>query len=174
MADNMRGFGKCCAYLAAIGIFSFFLGRILPKEWFRYDRFPYRPFSFERSGNLYAALGIRRWKSKLPDMSRIFRRWMPPKTLPCTLAPVQLHRMLQETCVAEFTHTLLCAAGFGCVFLWTGSGGWSMAVLFLLGNLPFNLIQRHNRPKLARIFQKTQVRSKYPEPHKEDRHIIHE
>ena len=60
--------------------------------------------------------------------------------------------MIQETCVAELTHALLCLAGIAVFWIWPGPGG---LILFLidvfLGNLPFILIQRYNRPRLIRL-----------------------
>ena len=58
----------------------------------------------------------------------------------------------QETCVAEAVHTASSLLGLLCLRLWPGWGGvivW--AVWFLLGNLPFILIQRYNRPRLLRL-----------------------
>ena len=40
-------FMDCVFYIALIGIVFFLLGRLLPKGWFRYDQFPFRPFPFE-------------------------------------------------------------------------------------------------------------------------------
>lgn len=154
----MPGFVKCICYLALTGLGAFFLGRVLPKNWFRYDRAPYKPFAFEKNGKFYEAFGIRKWKDHLPDMSRILPKLIPSKGLPKAVTPDQLERMLQETCVAEWIHTLLMVSGLGCLFLWKGVGGWILYILYVLGNLPFNMIQRYNRPKLARIYQKLKVR----------------
>ena len=41
------GFWNCIKYLAGIGFFSFIVGRILPKKWFQYDKFPYVIYQFE-------------------------------------------------------------------------------------------------------------------------------
>ena len=63
-----------------------------------------------------------------------------------------LPRMIQETCVAEMIHVLLSLTGLGCLVIWQGIGGVLVtAVYILLGNLPFILIQRYNRPRLQRL-----------------------
>ena len=63
-----------------------------------------------------------------------------------------LPRMIQETCVAEMIHVLLSLTGLGCLVIWPGIGGVLVtAVYILLGNLPFILIQRYNRPRLQRL-----------------------
>ena len=42
------GFWGCVEYLAASGTVSFIVGRVLPKSWFRHDKFPYAIY---RSGS---------------------------------------------------------------------------------------------------------------------------
>lgn len=156
----MSGFFRCFIYLIFTGLGAFFLGRILPKTWFRFDRFPYRAFAFEQDGKIYNALHISTWKEKLPDMSRIFPTLIPSKRLPKKMSAKQINDMLCEACVAEFIHTLLCISGIACIWLWKGAGGWILYILYVLGNIPFNLIQRYNRPKLARILNRLYARER--------------
>ena len=92
-------FLKCACYLAGLGILSFVLGRLVPKTWFDYTRFPYRTFAFERNGKLYEALRVSRWQSRVPDMSRLFpkltvsRRMFFSKTF--TLHPDRIYQFYQ-------------------------------------------------------------------------------
>ncbi len=154
----MRDFIMCVLYLAAIGSVGFVIGRVVPKRLFRGDRFPFRSFPWEKEGKVYQALGIRRWKEKVPDMSQIFPSLMPSKRVPDAATPAQVERMVQETCVAEGTHCVLSLLGFGCVFILKGVWGWVVSILYLLGNLPYILIQRFNRPRLMRILQLMQAK----------------
>lgn len=88
-------------------------------------------------------------------MSKILPGRLPSKGLPKSPTAAQVEVMLQETCVAELIHYLLGLTGLAIPFLWRGLGGWTLYFLYLLlGNLPFCVIQRHNRPKLARIYRK--------------------
>ena len=48
----MKHLIDCTIYIALIGIVGFLLGRLFPKGWFRYDQFPFRPFSFEKNGEI--------------------------------------------------------------------------------------------------------------------------
>ncbi|MBQ8260932.1 MAG: glycosyl-4,4'-diaponeurosporenoate acyltransferase [Lachnospiraceae bacterium] len=147
---------KCLTYLLAIGIFGFVIGRLLPKNWFRYNKFPYATYPFEENGDIYKKLKIKSWQSKLPDMSRIFPKLITPKRFEAK----DIHRlpeMIQETCIAEFIHLSLCFAGFYCIILWK-TGGILIAILNILGNLPFILIQRFNRPRLVAILMKSEKR----------------
>lgn len=143
-----------------VGLILFLLGRMIPKKWMHYDRFPYRLFSFEKSGKIYHAFHIHRWREKLLDMSKILPGMMPSKKLPKRATSVQIERMVQETCVAELIHNLLCVLGFGCVLLWEGAGGWIAALFYMAGNIPFSMIQRYNRPKLVQIMQKLKDRER--------------
>ena len=98
------GFWKCVIYMAALGVLSFVIGRLLPKSWFHADRFPYKTAAYEPK--IYQALRVKSWQGKVPDISRIFKKIMPEKKMTAeTIADVP--RMLEETCVAELTHFLL-------------------------------------------------------------------
>ena len=103
------GFLRCCVYYAALGVASFFVGRLLPKSWFHADRFPYRCAPWE--AKLYRALRVHAWQDKVPDMSRIVPKLIPAKKLGTDFR-AQLPRMIEETCVAEFTHFALILLGF--------------------------------------------------------------
>jgi len=152
------GFWECIKYLAAVGIIGFIVGRILPKKWFHHDKFPYMLYRFEREGRVYEKLRIKSWHRKLPDMRRILPKLMPPKKL----AFNEIHRlpeMIRETCVAELIHKLLCFAGLHCISIWHGGGGTLLAVINILGNLPFILVQRYNRPRLVRLMNNAEKRS---------------
>jgi len=152
------GLLRCFLYLAAIGLLLFLLGRLIPKKWMLYNLFPYSPFFFEKNGKIYQALGIHRWREKVPDMSKILPAMMPSKKLPKRATAGQLERMVQETCVAELVHNLLCVLGFGSVFLWKGAGGWMIALFYMAGNIPFSMIQRYNRPKLVQVMERLKTR----------------
>ena len=142
----------CLLYLALSGIVFFVLGRLLPKRWFHPDRGPWRSFVFEKEGRLYERLKIKRWQNFLPDMSRILPGVMPAKKMGVGYTAAQLDTMIRETCVAELTHVLLCLAALPCLVLWRGPGGAAVFGVYVLGNLPFILIQRYNRPRLRRLY----------------------
>lgn len=150
-------FFYCIFYLAGLGLLSFLLGRLLPKRIFAYDAVPFRPFGWEKGGRVYEKLGIRKWQNLVPDMSRILPGMMPAKQLvKHDLADLPL--MLQETCVAEFTHLFLALAGFVCPLIWKGWVSRVLAILYFVGNLPYILIQRYNRPRLRRLLRHQEER----------------
>ncbi|MCD8180247.1 MAG: glycosyl-4,4'-diaponeurosporenoate acyltransferase [Firmicutes bacterium] len=149
----MIGFLKCLAYLAVLSTASFVLGRLMPKSVFKYDRFPNKPFAFEKDGRIYTKIGVRKWKSKLPDISKIFSYIMPSKCLPEKVTSANIKTMLKETCVAEWIHKLLAVFGFVCARIWRGTGGITVSVLYAVINIMYIIIQRYNRPKLVAVLQ---------------------
>lgn len=152
---------KCLLYMMALGAVSFVLGRLVPKRWFCAERWPWRCAAWEQK--LWKLLRVKQWQAKVPDMSRLFSRLMPAKKLTReTFA--DLPRMIEETCVAEGTHALLSLAGLYMLRLWRGVGGAVTTLVYiLLGNLPFIVIQRYNRPRLQRLLarQMQQDRNRY-------------
>lgn len=147
-------------YLAAIGAIAFVAGRLLPKRLFKARRFPYRPFAFEQNGKIYRRLRIGAWQAKLPDMSRILPGLMPAKRISHRPSDGEIVRMIQETCVAEFVHACLSLLGLGVFQI----GGFRQSMIvyalyFLLGNLPFILIQRYNRPRLMHMLASSRRRA---------------
>lgn len=147
------GFLHCVIYLAAVGILLFFVGRLLPKQWFHEKSWPYRSFAFEQNGEIYQKLKIKKWQNRIPDMSKILPMVMPAKSFQVG-EEERLPRMIQETCVAEFIHIVLQVLGLGCIRIWQGAGGIVVSVLYWIGNIPFILVQRYNRPRLIRILNK--------------------
>ena len=145
-------FLHCVSYLALVGTVGFFVGRLLPQGWPDPNRGGWNSFPWEREGRIYEKLGIRRWQKKVPDMSRILPQAIPAKRLEGRDLR-HLPLMIRETCVAELIHWLLCLAGLYCLRLWRGIGGAVTALLFALGNLPFIVIQRYNRPRLKRLLR---------------------
>ena len=152
----MKLFWDCFVYLAIISIALFFVGRLLPKKWFCPEAFPYRTYRFEKDGGIYLKLNIKSWQHRLPDMSRIFTKWFLPKKIDENYRD-NLPLMIRETCIAECIHTLEAFLGLYCIVLWTDWGGVILSLLYALGNIPFIMIQRYNRPRLMRLWKKQQM-----------------
>lgn len=152
-------FTYCLCYAAGLGVVSFVLGRLVPKEWFDYTRFPYRSFAFEKGGKIYETIGIAKWQSRVPDMSRIFPKLMPAKKIPARPDEQTLLVMIRETCAAEATHTLLMLAGLGVIVIWPCVWGVMLYLVYaILGNLIFIIIQRYNRPRLVRLYERKRAK----------------
>ena len=149
---------KSILFMALAGLASQLLGSLLPRRIFHGDRPPFAPFGWEKNGKVYERLHIRRWKDHVPDMSRIMKN-MVKKKLPAGSSSAHMNLLVQETCVAELIHALLIVAGLWLLHIWPGIGGWIVYLVYaLVGNLPFIIIQRYNRPRLVRLVEKTRKR----------------
>jgi glycosyl-4,4'-diaponeurosporenoate acyltransferase len=140
----------CAVYLAVIGILSYVIGKKLPRAWFDSDQRPFPSYTWEGGGTVYNRLCIRKWKDKLPDMSKIMPGLLP-KRLAREGTGRNLERLIRETCVAEAIHIFLMILGGGCLFIWPGQGGIIVTMVWALGNIPFILIQRYNRPRMKKL-----------------------
>lgn len=147
----------CIRYLARLGFLSFIFGRILPRRIFSGYRFPFRPFKREKNGLIYERLKVRKWKDKVPDMSKLFPSFMLKKSIDRDFSK-KLPALISETCIAEFVHANLAVLGFKCMELWEGFGGFTVSVLYFFGNLAFVVIQRYNRPRLVSLYEKVNCR----------------
>lgn len=153
MATSFRRYFLYHIFISAA---AFCIGRIVPKSWFKYDAFPFHSFAFEKGGKLYERLGIKKWQTRIPDMSRIFTGIMPPKNLQGAYAQ-RLPIMIQETCIAECTHEMLCIFSLFGLTLWDSPLRFVLTAFYILVlNLPYILVQRYNRPRLLRIWKRTQ------------------
>ncbi len=149
----------CVAYLAVISVLSHVVGELLPRKWFREDQFPFRTFAWENGGKLYEKLKIKKWKTKVPDLSKIFKYMVPKRVVSYNDAKSSdFEELVKETCVAELIHTVNCVISFFVIFIAKNIVGVIFYVLYVLGNLPFILIQRYNRPHLLRVKEKMALR----------------
>lgn len=140
-------------YIILLGILSHLIGEALPRRWFHWDRFPYRTYNWEKGGRFYEKLHIRKWKDRLPDKSKYTRNTFT-KEMNGHEDQSNLVRFLQETCVAELVHWVLAALCVPLYWYVPTPFGAVAATLYALSNIPFIIIQRYNRPRLYRVYQK--------------------
>lgn len=146
-------------YIAVLGILSHFVGQALPRARFSAESFPYRTADWENGGRVYEKLGIKHWKDALPDMSRIMPD-MVKKKLTGQNREQGMEVLIAETCVAECVHYWLIVLSLGIFLFWRGV--WALVfwlVYNILGNVPFILIQRYNRPRLVLLEQRRKRRA---------------
>ena len=148
-------------------MFSFFAGRFIPKSWIHPDSFPFRAYRFENKGKLYDKFGVRKWQSKVIDMSKLFPRFIPQKKLEGDVMSA-MPLMIKETCIAELIHWLLIIPGFYCLSLWNGPGGVMIVILYELGNIPYIIIQRYNRPRFTAMLKRMEKRNGSYQAHTEN------
>ena len=149
-------FLRFASIVGTVGIIAFFFGEKLPRSMFDPDRFPYRSFVWEKGGRIYEKIGVRKWKTHVPDMSKSIRRTFS-KQGNMMRDPQHLRRLVLETCSAEFVHWVLIA--LSPVFpILMEEAGWLAMVIYILGNLVFVIIQRYNRPRVQQIIQRIEKR----------------
>lgn len=140
--------------LALIGLTSFACGELFPRRFVHYDRFPFKQFKWEQNGKLYVKLKVNLWKDKVPDMSTFFKGMFYKKAIGEIRTAAYFERFVKETCVAEVVHIALMLAGFIVFYNYHDAWGLCASILFALGNIPFVLIQRYNRPRFLTIMER--------------------
>lgn len=147
------------AYIAVLGVVSHFFGQAIPRSAFRADAFPYRCAKWERGGRVYEKLGVKRWKDALPDMSRVMPD-MVKKKINVQQRAAGAGELIAETCAAELVHYCLIVLSLGIFFFWRGAGAAIFWLVYnLLGNVPFIIIQRYNRPRLIQLEERRKRRT---------------
>ncbi len=147
----------CLVYLSIIGIASNFIGDNFNRKWFDFKKTPFAPFSFEKNGEIYNKLRIKRWKDILPDMSKI-RRSLKTKKITRFRSKEDLISLAKETCVAELIHVLLIIAGIPCLFISKNIWGIIVFSVWTIGNIPFVMIQRFNRARFISLISRLEQR----------------
>ncbi len=137
----------CAVYLLCLGFLVQCTGNMLPRSWFHPEAFPFKTAAWEQGGKAYRKVKVHKWKDRVPDASRRDRKMVQKKT---GLEPdsQRITRLIQETCVAEFSHWLLMVLSLPVTRIYPGLGGRIVWYLCIAGNLVFVIIQRYNRPRL--------------------------
>lgn len=135
-----------------IHIGSGYLAHNMPLSWFDPEGPLYRSRRIERGGRLYRAFGVHRWKDALPEAGAFFEGGFSKRSL-TTAKAGYLERYLRETCRAEASHWISAALAVT-FFLWNP---WYIGAIMigygLATNLPFIMVQRYNRPRIARVYR---------------------
>lgn len=129
------------------------LTQLAPGRFDARSRFA-RPQTWERSGRAYERLfAIKRWKDRLPDAASWFHGGFPKASLRGA-APEFLERFLRETWRGELVHWLaLLTVPVFCVW----NPPWAVGVnaaYAIAANLPCILVQRYNRTRFQRVFDR--------------------
>ncbi len=168
-------FKWCFLFLLTAGIISFVIGQFLPKSLFRKGTelwFAARPK--EKDGKIYDNIGVRHWKDKVPDMSKVCHR-MVPKSVSTQATSEGTTQLIRETCIAELIHEFLIGLGFVCYLKFRSKFSLFLSFLWAVGNLPYIIIQRYNRPRLIRLRERLlwrEQQSVAPTPHPDPIHNI--
>lgn len=149
---------KFALIVAFIGAASHYVGQLLPRKNFSYLEAPYASYRWEQNGMFYTRFRIQFWKDKLPDMSQHVKS-MFRKKISVFRDFDYLEELILETCVAEFVHWMLVLLSPVFLVLMEGVAGRIGAALYAVGNLPFVMIQRYNRPRLVNLMERQKRQS---------------
>jgi len=139
--------------IAALGVVSFVIGESIPRKWYHYDAFPFTPFAWEKNGQIYEKIGIRKWKDRVPDISKLV--WFVVGKRVNGLHDVNnMRRLIQETCSGEMVHIGLALVSPAFMILMPGGYGAVAMALYAVANILFAAIQRYNRPRLAHMLNR--------------------
>ncbi len=129
----------------------------LPERLFDPARAEFRTQRWEAGGEFYRIhLRVDRWKGYLPTFAG--PNGFSKKTL-ATTEPDYLARFIVETCRGESNHVRAIVSVIG-MKLWTPFDLWLFIfVIALVGNLPFIIVQRYNRPRLQRALALSERRA---------------
>ncbi len=142
-------FLRFASIVITMGVAAFFIGESLPREKFNPEKFPFACWKWEKEGKIYDYLGLRYWKTHVPDMSKYIPRTFS-KQGNFSRDPKHLRKLVLETCSAEAVHWALIAMSFVFPIFMDEAGILSM-ILYIIGNLASVVIQRYNRPRIMKI-----------------------
>lgn len=152
----MSPFIFSCVFVCFTGILINPIMLLVPR-CFNPAAFPFKPFAFEKQGRLYEKLGIKKWKSHLPDMS-CYLKCLAPKNLKAGISPAHIKTLIQESCVAGLAHSILAITSHAILLWWKDKWAYLfLAAYNLLFNLPYIMIQRYNRPRFLRMLNSMQA-----------------
>lgn len=146
-------FLRMASIVGIIGIIAFFVGESLPRSIYRWDRFPFRCYAWERDGKIYERLGVRWIKTHGIDMSRIMPRTFPKQNT-MSRDRAHLNRLVLEMCNAELVHWILVLLSPAFALLIEGWYGVAISIGYALSNLSSIMIQRYNRPRIVMILER--------------------
>jgi glycosyl-4,4'-diaponeurosporenoate acyltransferase len=124
--------------------------RVFPNSWYGSTCWFFKEKLFERK--VYRTIRIAKWKDKLPEWGRLLN--FEKKNLKKDINLEYIDRFILETCYAEIGHLGMAVLGFACIFVNPRSHALMaliLAIINLVIQIPFILIQRYNRPRLLRI-----------------------
>jgi glycosyl-4,4'-diaponeurosporenoate acyltransferase len=123
------------------------IGSKLPDQVLATDTFVTRERAFEDSGRLYERFGIRDWKDRVPECGSLFGG----RSKAVLGGRGQLPAFARETRRGEYVHWAILAAG-PLFALWNPPLlTLAMVAYGLAANVPFIMIQRYNRLRIARV-----------------------
>lgn len=153
---ELKDFVDIIIYASFCSLLVMISGFHWPRELFDYTAKFFLPKKWEINSDIYSILKVSKWKDKVPDVSKYIKK-IPAKQI--TKSSVDAIKILiKETCVAEVAHYLLIILAIPINFISDGLSGFICFLMYSLGNLPYIIIQRYNRPRLIKLLEKMENR----------------
>ncbi len=152
MKEFLSAIVKLAIYVCISGSISHIVGYLIRRDKIDTDSFLYTSHKWENNGEIYRKLKVNKWKSKVPDMSK-YLKLLYPKKMEYHPDPTQILRLIQESCVAECIHVMLIVSSPLVYYYLRGPYDILITILYILGNMPYIIIQRYNRPKLKKLYE---------------------
>ena len=152
-------------WVCFIGVVSGIIFAYIPAKAFRFTEKLLKTLEFEKNGRFYDKyFKISVWKDKLPQFSNIIRVGFHLNNLEIK-SDEYLERFKIETLRAEITHIFLIIISPVFYYLNENSTyGIIYTLLYIIGNIPFLMIQRFNRPRiehLQKMIEKRKIKSEH-------------
>ena len=137
------------------------IGEKIPNKIYFYKKWLFRERKWENGGRIYEnCFKVKRWKSKLPDISD-FVKWRFNKKHLVKVDNEYLSIFLTESCKSEFTHWMIIMSTAFFNF-WNDTATTILMLVFsCVLNLPYIIIQRYNRPRVIRLLLCNNINNKY-------------
>lgn len=121
---------------------------------FHFDSFFFKTHRWENKGLIYERLFlVQKWKKHLPDGGGAFKNGYRKKHLSDFSKP-SFEKFLAESCRAEFSHWLAIIPFFVFGFFCPPIVILYMFIYAVLINLPCIIVQRYNRPRIAKLCER--------------------
>lgn len=135
----------------------FFICISVQDTFFSHNKLLYKPHKWEKNGRFYSrVLRINRWKDSLPQHTG---KGGFSKVHLDNVSTGYLESFITETCRGEWNHTLNCLFAVVIFVLNDIPVSLVLSFLLLLGNIPYIMIQRYNRFRLLRLYERIQRKS---------------
>ena len=140
-------------FVIGVGIVIHFAGEAFPRK-FVFSKGFFSCAPWEKGGRVYDdVFRVSAWKDLLIDASKMFSG-TKSKSLSGKTGKEEIYSAVQEMCAGELCHWILVVLSFALLFLISRPWKWLFWAIYLIANLADIVIQRYNRPRLVKIYDR--------------------
>lgn len=142
-----------CVLWPLIQAINAFICHKISYEKFCYKSFPFKPFKWEKKGNIYDQFfKVHFWKKYLPDGGAFVKGELKLRHLDFS-SEQNMVEFLTASCRAETSHWLSIFPFWMFGFFIPPIGVWYMFIYALIANMPCIIVQRYNRPRITKLIK---------------------